>query len=99
MTDDVYVIRVELSGVPREELKVFVTGGECIVRGERKPPTESVEVPVAIERGWGPFERRFALPQDCRADEVSARYQDGVLEVRIDREKRRTPAETTIEVA
>ena len=81
---DEFIVRLEVPGVSREDLKVFVEGGECIVRGERKEPQPLGECrPLSIERPWGRFERRFVVPAACRADEMKARVFDGILELRI----------------
>ena len=80
---DAWTYLVEVPGLTREQLKVVLSGGECVVRGERKlPETVSHVQPLAMERPWGTFERRFALPPDAKAEDVSARYSEGVLEVR-----------------
>jgi HSP20 family protein len=99
-TPDSYVIRVEAPGVEREELKVFVQHGECVVRGQRKPPATATEIgPVAFERPWGPFERRFPLPAGCYPDRVTARYAQGVVEIRVAHEGTAKPQETKVELA
>lgn len=97
---DAFVIRLEVPGIDRKDLKVFLAGGECVVRGERKQPEELAELrPVTFERPWGPFERRFPLPDGSVQAKVKARCEDGVLEVRVPVEAREAPKETTVEVA
>jgi HSP20 family protein len=77
-----YLIHVEIPGVRREDLKVLTLGGELIVRGVRAAVTGANQPrPLFVERPWGPFERRFALPGDCFVEGMKARYQEGVLEV------------------
>lgn len=100
MTEDTFVARLEVPGIDRKDLKVFLAGGDCIVRGERKRP-ERPEVmrAVAFERPWGPFERRFPLPEGEIQEEVNARCENGVLEVRIPVKVRKPQKETTVEVA
>ena len=96
---DGFFIRMEIPGISKEDLKVFTIGGECVVRGERKPPHCVDEArPMAIERPWGPFERRFVLPVGSRIDELKARYADGLLELRIPVEGIETPKEKDVEV-
>ncbi|HXV76848.1 MAG TPA: Hsp20/alpha crystallin family protein [Candidatus Polarisedimenticolaceae bacterium] len=95
---DEFVVRVEVPGITRDDLKVFVGAGECIVRGERKPPSNADELPMTIERSWGQFERRFVLPTGCQQDRVSARCHDGVLEIRIAAGERTQPVETKVEI-
>ena len=97
---DAYIVQVEIPGVSREDLKVFVAGGECVVRGERKPPAGATDRRLlTVERPWGTFERRFVLPVGCDTDAVSARYQEGVLELRVPTNGSGIPKETKVEVA
>jgi HSP20 family protein len=97
LSRDGLVIRMEIPGVSREEVKVLVAGGECIVRGERKQATEELR-PLGLERPWGPFERRFLLPTGVHPEKVSARFRDGVLELRIAGDGDGIPGEMTVEV-
>jgi HSP20 family protein len=84
VTKDELLVRIEVPGVSREDLEVFVVDGECVVRGERKPPQCPGSMrPMAIERPYGAFERRFVAPAGSRIDQMKARTQDGVLELRI----------------
>jgi HSP20 family protein len=100
LTEDTYVVEVEIPGVGREDLKVFVTGGECVVRGERKTPAGTADRRLlSIERPWGTFERRFVLPAGCDGDAVHARYHEGVLELRVPLKQGGIPKETKVEVA
>lgn len=99
-TRDAFVVRVELAGVPAEDLKVLVQGGECVINGKRKLPEIDEELrPIAVERPWGPFERRFTLPPGSHPDKVTARYSDGVLEVRIVVDGDNVPKEMKVDVA
>jgi HSP20 family protein len=99
VTENEFVVRLEVPGVSREDLKVFVVGGECVIRGERKPPQCTGAMrPVSLERPWGPFERRFVLPVGSRIDEMKARVLEGVLELRIPVEGIDVPKEQKIDV-
>lgn len=81
---DGIVIHVEIPGVAREDVKVFSTGSEIVVRGERKQPAITAEYkPLALERSWGPFERRFALQPGAQFERVTARHMQGILEVKV----------------
>jgi HSP20 family protein len=100
-TRDAYVIRLEMPAVSRESLKVFLVGSELIVRGDRRPQEtgEPERRALAIEWAHGPFERRFALPSNCRVDRVSTLYSEGVLELRIPIEAAAAPKEMKVEIA
>ena len=49
-------------------------------------------------RPWGPFERRFVLPGGANLEKVTARFRDGVLEVRIATNGEDLPRERNVEV-
>ncbi len=100
VTKDEFIVQLEVPGISREDLKVFVIGGECIVRGERKQPQPIGEIrPLAIERPWGKFERRFVVPAGARAAEMKARVAEGMLELRIPIEGVDVPKEQEIVVS
>lgn len=97
--EDALVIRIDVPGILREDLRVSVLGGECVVRGERKHAETAVEQPLQLERPWGPFERRFLLPAGSRIDRIAARLDHGILELRVPFEAARKPEEKAIEVS
>jgi HSP20 family protein len=96
-TADGYRIRLDVPGVRRDQVKVFVAGGECVVRGERTRP-EGDDRPLALEASFGPFERRFPLAPGTRVEKLTARCADGVLELRLPREATVAPKETVVDV-
>lgn len=98
-TKDGLVMRLEIPGVDRETLKVVVTGSECVVRGERKAVVgEELMRPVVLERPWGHFERRFVLPAGTQPDRITARYREGVLELKVAGDGPGIQSEMTVEV-
>jgi len=98
-TKDGLVMRLEIPDVDRDTLKVFLSGAECVVRGERKAVVgEEWMRPVVLERSCGPFERRFVLPAGTQPDHITARYRDGVLELKVAGDGPGITSETTVEV-
>ncbi len=76
-----YVLRADIPGVdPDKDLDVRVQDGHLVVRGERK---EEEREKYRHEVRYGSFSRSVTLPAGAHVDEISARYQDGVLEVRV----------------
>lgn len=97
---DAVLIRVEIPGVGRDHLKVLVAEGECVVRGERIAPETDRELrPLGLEFPYGTFERRFALPLHADPDKLTAKYADGVLEVRMPVRATPAPKEMKVEIA
>jgi len=82
-TADRYILCVELSGMPREEINVWASDGVLHISGDRKkpvPPDSCRDVGVHVmEIDSGCFHRRVPMPEDVRADEISATYRHGYL--------------------
>ncbi|RPI53838.1 MAG: Hsp20/alpha crystallin family protein [Acidobacteria bacterium] len=76
-----FVVRADLPGMTRDNIKVEVSDGELIVEGERKEEKEQKEKGYyACERSYGAFYRAVPLPEGVKADEAKATFKDGVLE-------------------
>jgi HSP20 family protein len=76
------IVRAELPGVKREDVQVRVEDDCVIVEGERQQETESDRKGYYhSERRYGSFYRCIPLPERIDASEVTARFNDGILEV------------------
>jgi HSP20 family protein len=75
-------IRAELPGVDPTDLHVSVTGNRLQISGEKKSGREVNEADVYFrEISQGRFERNFTLPQGVKTDQLTARFENGVLEL------------------
>jgi len=79
------VVKVDLPGLKREDIKVTFENQVLTVEGERKVDTSNREGYHRIERGFGAFRRTFSLPATLDAGRVEAAYQDGVLSITLPR--------------
>ncbi len=80
--DDRFVIRADIPGVPPEDIEVSMEQGVLTIKGHRKHEVEEgKEGWHRVERAYGTFMRRFALPENVDADKISATSKDGVLEL------------------
>lgn len=77
------VVRFELPGVdPDKELQVTVEDGMLCVRGERRfEEEETGQGYLRREVARGSFERAISLPEGVKPEDITATYQDGILEV------------------
>ena len=67
------------------------------VKGERKPGPDTPDKDYFVrEVAYGGFQRSFALPEGVDANQVEAKYANGMLEVRIPAPRAAMPR--TIEV-
>ena len=81
-TDTSIVVRTELPGMKKEEIKVSGTGDSLCISGERRfDEGEKKKNYRRIERAYGKFQRCVSLPGDVDWDKCKAVYRDGVLEL------------------
>ena len=80
---DRYVISADVPGVNPEAIEVSMENGVLTISGERRSERSEERAGGArrVERLYGNFYRRFALPDSVDAENVEARSVNGVLEV------------------
>jgi HSP20 family protein len=79
-----YIVRVEVPGVPKEDLEVNVDGRNLTVSGRRDfEREEKTEEYFWRERETGKFVRTVQLPTAIDQSKVAATYQDGIMTIRL----------------
>jgi HSP20 family protein len=81
--DAAYVVRADIPGVKKEDIKVDVDGNLVSISAEVKEEKEQKEGGRVIrsERYYGSMSRSFSLGQDVDEKTANAKYADGVLEL------------------
>lgn len=76
------MIRADLPGLTKEDVKIEVTDEAITVQGERKKEVEEEgEGRYRLERVHGSFCRVVPLPEGVKPEDVKAVFKNGVLEV------------------
>jgi len=97
-TNDAMIIRVELPGMKREDIKVTVAEDTVTISGERKYENDRKDRTFhRVERAYGSFQRAIALPVSVQGDKAEASYRAGVLELTLPKAERVKAREITIE--
>jgi HSP20 family protein len=79
-----YVVHAELPGLKPEDVKVELTDDTLVIHGERKSEHDENKGGVhRTERRYGQFYRSVPLPEGVNAEQVRAKFENGVLEVTI----------------
>jgi HSP20 family protein len=79
-----FVLYADLPGIDPAEVEVLMDKGILTIRGERRSETgEQTERFSRVERRYGSFHRRFALPDSADADGICASGRHGVLMITI----------------
>lgn len=83
-------VTVEMPGLKRENIDIDIENNVLTIRGEkREERSEGEEGKYHIaERRYGTFARSFVLPRDVDAENIQARFEDGVLNVTIPKSER-----------
>ena len=76
------VVRADLPGLTKDDVKVEVTDQAINISGERrKEHEEKREGYYRSERSYGSFYRSIPLPEGVNADDARATFNSGVLEI------------------
>lgn len=82
--DGQLVIRTELPGIKKEQLRIDAEPGRLVMSGERSQDVEQKGANFfRSERRYGSFRRVVLLPEGVDAEQSKATFNDGVLEITI----------------
>jgi HSP20 family protein len=96
-TDDHFVIKAELPGVDKNDIKVDLKDRMLTLSGERSHNNEVKEKNYyRKERTYGKFQRTFSLPADVDADGITAELKDGVLRVEVPKPENQKARQVTV---
>jgi HSP20 family protein len=78
------IIRADLPGLNKDDVKVDVTDDAVTIQGERRRERSDDEGGVyRTERSYGSFFRSIPVPEGAIVDQAKASFRNGVLEIRM----------------
>ncbi len=83
-TSNELIVLIELPGVQKQEVQLGMVGNDLHIRGTISPRYPETTI-VASERYYGPFDRRITLQEPIDRTKISAKFTDGILEIRLPR--------------
>jgi HSP20 family protein len=83
--DGAYTVRAEIPGVKKEDINVTIDGNQVAITAEVRHNHEDKpgEKVLRSERYHGKVYRAFSLARDLDEASAQAKYNDGVLELRL----------------
>ena len=98
-TEGGYVVRADIPGVKKEDIKVDVNGNVVSISAEVKEEKEQKEGARVIrsERYYGSLSRSFSLGQDVDDKAANAKYTDGVLELTLPKKAGSQPGKVVVQ--
>lgn len=84
-TENGYLVHSEIPGVKKENIDVAIEGNQVTITAEVKREWESKEGDRALrsERYFGNVYRSFTLPAELDESACEAKYDNGVLELKL----------------
>ncbi len=83
-SEKVFTVAIDIPGFKKEDIEIELKDRHLLVSGTRyaivRPETEKV---MRQERRFGHFQRVFSLPEAISEQNISAKFEDGVLEITI----------------
>jgi HSP20 family protein len=93
------VVTAELPGVTREDVTISLQEDVLTLEGKREPKVQENVNWQRRERAYGTFSRAVQLPFRVDADKVQARFNNGILEIELQRLEADRPKKIEIRAA
>ena len=96
-----YNVSLAVPGLKKEDFKIDIDGNMLTISSEKEEKKEEKdEKYTRKEYSYSSFSRSFTLPQDVKQDAIDAKYEDGILNLRLPRKEdaKRTTASKRIAV-
>ncbi|HBT20900.1 MAG TPA: hypothetical protein DEA47_06030 [Peptococcaceae bacterium] len=78
------LVEAELPGFEKDEIEITLRDNYLTIQAERKEElNEEKEGFIRRERSYGKLQRTIALPYEIDADKVEAKYQNGILKIKL----------------
>jgi HSP20 family protein len=91
-TESELVYAVDLPGIPEDKISVELDDGALTISAEReRTQEESQDRFYRYERRHGTFSRTIGVPQGVTESDVTANYENGVLEVHVKKPEQPKP--------
>jgi len=85
-SEKAYHVHAELPGIPKENIHVSIRDGMLEIRGNKQYKKETKDEKrnySRVERSYGSFVRRIAVPKEVDVSKVKAKFDNGVLELEV----------------
>lgn len=98
-TQDAYEVLLDLPGMTPEAIDVKLENDTLTITAERtRPKTTDKTAFVRGERDWGKFQRVFVLGDEVDGSKPEAKYEHGVLTVRLPKREEKKPKTVQVKV-
>jgi HSP20 family protein len=94
-TESAFELQIAAPGLSKDDFKIELNDNSLTVSGERKFSSEKKEKNFhSVETQYGSFSRSFNLPENVDATRIQAKYNNGILELVIPKDEKKTLKQT-----
>ena len=98
-TKDAYLVHVDLPGVDPADVKVEMHDGKLAISGKRETKTEDKDRNFhRVERSRGSFFRALSVEGEVDVDNIEAKYEHGVLNIKLPKVAKQQPKKIEIKI-
>lgn len=95
---DEVVVKAEIPGIKKSDLKVDITENSLTISGEKKQENQVDRHDYhRVECSYGSFRRSFRLPDNVISDQARATFKDGILTIRMPKSDKSKKKRITID--
>ena len=97
--DNAYVVKAEIPGVGKEDIQVSIEGNQVTIGAEvkREKDVKDGERVLRSERYFGSVYRGFTLPVEVDESASEAKYEKGVLQLKLVKKPANTGRKITVQ--
>ena len=96
---DNYILKMDLPGIDKKDVKISYSDGQLYISGERKQEKEDKDSKYhRVERSYGKYYRAFTLPAKIKDSAIDAEFKDGQLTITVPKSEEAKPKELEIKV-
>ena len=94
-----FKLEVAAPGFKKDDFKIEVNNGIMTISGETKQEaTDKDEQYTRREFSYSKFSRSFTLPENVKSDNITAKFDDGILRIGLPKTKTEEKAAKTISI-
>lgn len=83
-----YNVSLAVPGLKKEDFKIDIDGNMLTISSEKEEQNEEKdEKYTRKEYSYSSFSRSFTLPEDVKQDAIDAKYENGILNLRLPRKE------------
>jgi HSP20 family protein len=95
--DKEYILKANLPGIKKKDIKVYIEGDNLVLEARRsEEKEEKSETMYRSERYRGDYRRLFSIPKDWDYENISAKYENGVLNLTIPKKEIKPEKEISV---